>query len=132
MNIYDVLKLNFNLNKGKKMKKITGLISAGIISIAASQIALANSQQHVCLSNDALPKHCKAGDIIVVRPKEVATSCDFSQQIIKLKPSKESIEFLCRYTGTILKIRPNTSKPAQPPRNNYQQRPPQRKKNFFW
>ncbi|MFK5892601.1 MAG: hypothetical protein QM504_05225 [Pseudomonadota bacterium] len=115
------------------MKKITGLISAGIISIAASQFAVANSDQRVCLSNDALPKHCKAGDIIVVRPKEVATSCDFSQQIIKLKPSKESIEFLCRYTGRILKIRPNTSKPVQqqPPRNNYQ-RPPQRKKNFFW
>jgi hypothetical protein len=115
------------------MKKITGLISAGVICIAASQTAAANSEQRVCLSNDTLPKHCKTGDIIVVRPKEVATSCDFSQQIIKLRPSKESIEFLCRYTGKILKIRPNTSKKPvqQPPRNNFQ-RPPKRKKKFFW
>ena len=113
------------------MKKITGLfISAAIMAIASSH-AVASSEQRVCLSNDTLPKHCKAGDIIVVRPKEVATSCDFSQQIIKLKPSKESIEFLCRYTGKILKIRPNTSRPPQQPINNFQ-RPPQKKRNFFW
>jgi hypothetical protein len=114
------------------MKKATGLISAGIICISSSQIAVANPAQQVCLSNDTLPKHCNAGDIIVVRPKEVATSCDFSQQIVKLRPSKESTEFLCRYTGKILKIRPNTSKPPQQqPMNNFQ-RPPQKKKKFFW
>ncbi len=113
------------------MKKITGLISTGIISLAVSQLAVAKSDQRVCLSNDALPKHCKAGDIIVVRPKEVATTCDFNQQIIRLKPSKESVEFLCSYTGKILKIRPNTSKPPQPPINNYPV-PPKRKKKFFW
>jgi len=114
------------------MKKITGLISAGIICISASQIAIANTEQKVCLSNDTLPKHCKAGDIIVVRPKEVATSCDFNQQIVKLRPSKEATEFLCRYTGKILKIRPNTSRPPQQPAKNFQRPPQKRKKKFFW
>ncbi len=113
------------------MKKISGLIGVGLFSLVISQSALATTEQKVCLSNDAQPKHCKAGDIIVVRPKEVATSCDFKQQIVRLKPSKDAIEFLCSYTGTILKIRPNTSKPPQQPMNN-QPMPPPRKKRFFW
>ena len=116
------------------MKKVTGLISAGILSIAISQTGFAaTAEKKVCLSNDSQPKHCKAGDIIVVRPKEVATSCDFSQQIVRLKPSKDDIEFLCRYTGKILKIRPNTTRPVQQPRPmNNQPMPPPRKKRFFW
>jgi len=86
----------------------------------------------VCLSNDTLPKHCTKGDILVVRPKEVATSCDFTQQIVKLKPSKDKVEFLCRYTGNILKIKPNTSRPPKP--INMQPMPPvqrNRKKSSF-
>lgn len=116
------------------MKKTAQLISTGLITLAISQTGFAaTSEQKVCLSNDSQPKHCKAGDIIVVRPKEVATSCDFSQQIIKLKPSKDSIEFLCSYTGKILKIRPNTTKPLQQQQPmNRQPMPPPRKKRFFW
>ncbi len=89
------------------------------------------AEQKVCVSNDTLPKHCKAGDIIVVRPKHVALVCDFNQQIVKLQPSKTAKEFLCRYTGKILSIQPNTSKPPPPPPMNY---PPQKKKRktFFW
>ncbi|MFK5983959.1 MAG: hypothetical protein QM479_00850 [Pseudomonadota bacterium] len=117
------------------MKKFMGAIStgisAGIFSIAISHTAFANAEQRVCLSNDTQPKHCRAGDIIVISPQEIATSCDFKQQIVKLKPSKTSIEFLCTYTGRILKIRPNTSKPPQQLRNPYPANPP-RKKKFFW
>jgi len=91
----------------------------------------AYAEQQVCLSNDALPKHCNAGDIIVVRPKEVATTCDFTQQIVKLQPSKDAIEFLCRYTGKILKVKPNTSLPPQPVQPMYPQQPP-KKRSWMW
>lgn len=112
------------------MKKFTKIINAGIFGIALSQATLASAGQRVCLSNGTQPKHCKAGDILVVSPEQIATSCDFRQQIVKLKPSKTATEFLCTYTGNILKIRPNTSKPPQPPMQMQQPRP--RKKSFFW
>ncbi len=114
------------------MKNKTKIINACIFGILVSQANIANAEQRVCLSNKTQPKHCKAGDIIVVSPQHIATSCDFSKQIIKLKPSKTSIEFLCSYTGTNLKIRPNTSKPPQQQQRQPYPAPRPRKKTFFW
>ncbi|MBF0264384.1 MAG: hypothetical protein HQL46_03870 [Gammaproteobacteria bacterium] len=87
------------------------LLSMVLIS---SNLYASKDDPVVCLSNDTTPKHCKAGDILVVRPKEVATSCDFTQQIVRLKPAKNKVEFLCRYTGKVLKIKPNINRPAKP------------------
>ena len=90
------------------------------------------AQQQVCLSNGSLPTHCRSGDIIVVRPKEVATSCDFTQQIVKLRPGKDSVEFLCRYTGKILSIKPNTSLPPRPLQPQYPIKPKKKSRKWFW
>lgn len=92
------------------IKTVFILITTSIFSITSFA---SDVDPVVCLSNDALPKHCKEGDILVVRPKEVATSCDFTQEIVRLKPAKDKVEFLCRYTGNILKIKPNTSRPPK-------------------
>lgn len=101
-----------------------------LLASLASSAAVA--EQQVCVSNNTLPKHCKAGDIVVISPQHIALVCDFDKQIVKLRPSKSSKEFLCVYTGHILSIKPNTSKPPKPPVSNYPPPHRKKKKSFFW
>lgn len=104
-----------------------GTLSAAIALLLSSPIALA--EQKVCVSNHSLPKHCTAGDIIVVRPAKVALVCDFDKQIIELKPSEKSTEFLCVYTGRILNIKHGPKPP--PKRQAYPQKKKKKKMPFF-
>jgi len=96
-------------------------LSASLVLLLTSQLSFA--EQKVCVSNDTLPRHCNAGDIVVVRPAKIALVCDFNQQIIKLKPSAKTTEYLCVYTGNILKVKHNPN-PPPPQRKAY----PQKKK----
>jgi|GEM_PF-2301699 len=111
------------INK-KTLIKITGSLSL----LITSQLTFA--EQKVCVSNHSLPKHCQAGDIVVVRPAKVALVCDFDKQIIELRPSEKAIEFLCVYTGKVLPIKHGPKPP--PKRNSYKEKKKKKSKIPFF
>jgi len=111
-----------------KIKNNYTVLIAGFVLLLSSQFSYA--EQKVCVSNHSLPKHCSAGDIIVVQPAKVALVCDFDKQIIELKPSAKSTEFLCVYSGNILKVKHGPKPP--PSRNPYTQPKKKKKKMPFF
>ena len=106
------------------MKKIYGLVACFLLFPGSSYA------EEFCLSTGMLPTHCKAGDLILVAPKEVPLVCDFSKQIVKMSRSEESPEYICLYTGKALKIKQAPKKTPPPGASNQPSYPPPpRKKN---
>ncbi len=110
------------------MKKINGLIAGSLLLMTSNSFA-----EQFCLSEGTKPIHCKAGDIILVGPKEVPLSCDFSKQILQMSKNEKSSDYVCTYTGKILKIQKAPPKAGPPPGSNPAQYapPPKRNKSMF-
>jgi hypothetical protein len=110
------------------MKKINGLIAGSLLLISNSSFA-----SEFCLSENTQPTHCKAGDIILIGPRNVPLTCDFSKQIIQMSKKEKTPEYICTYTGKILKIKKGPVK-APPPRTNNPANygpPPKQNKSMF-
>ena len=107
------------------MKKLNGLLAGSLLLLSHTGFAA----EQFCLSSDSLPTHCKAGDIILVGPKNVPLACDFSKQILQMSRKEKTSEYVCTFTGKILKIKQGPAKAAPPPTNNPAPYAPPQKRN---
>lgn len=103
--------------------KITSMVLGGSLLLLSSN----SFAQYFCISDQGKPSHCEAGDIILIKPTMMPRVCDFSKQIKRMPKKENRAEYLCSYTGTILKIKELKSRVQQPPVNTV--RPPPKKNN---
>ena len=112
------------------MKKINGLVAGSLLLISNTGFA----EESFCLSDNGPPTHCKAGDIILIGPKNVPLVCDFSKQIVQMSKKENVSEYVCSYTGIMRQVKKSPVKAAPPQRNNNPANyapPPKKNKSMF-
>jgi hypothetical protein len=77
------------------------------LPIAASLLLFSGNSfaEFFCISDQGKPKHCDAGDIILVQPKMMPRVCDFEKQILRMPKQENKADYLCVYTGTIRAVK---------------------------
>ena len=108
------------------MKLISGIIAGALLSV--SNIGFA--EEYFCISDHEKPKHCNAGDIVLVKPTMMPRVCDFNAQILRMPKNEKSAEYLCRYTGTILAVKELQKRKAAP-KPMRPMPPPKKEKKMF-
>ncbi len=115
---------------GRTILGSTILVST-LLLLSLNSHAQNDNTHYFCISDQGKPRHCAAGDIILIKPTMMPRVCDFSKQIKRMPKGEGKAEYLCSYTGTILAVKELKSRVVAPPPAPAVMAPPKHSNKMF-